>query len=79
MHLTIGYGIFAISTPSESDRRIRQKPQFLHLPIVLVTAHTDLETSTGLNIGADGFIYKPINLEELLAKVEIVLRSKRGV
>lgn len=63
----------------EVTRRIRQNPQFLHLPILLVTAHADLKASNGLNIGADDFIRKPIDPEELLIRVEAALRLKQRV
>lgn len=56
--------------------RARQKPdQFL--PILLVTAMQDLKSKTmGLEAGAEDFIPKPFEPEELMARVKAHLRAK---
>lgn len=44
-------------------------------PIIFLTACADrADTLTGLNLGADDYITKPFDLEELLARVRAVLR-----
>jgi len=51
------------------------------LPIVLVTVHDDLsERVNALRLGADDYLVKPFNFDELLARLRAVLRrtlSKR--
>ena len=53
-------------------QRIRQ---FSALPIIMLTARgQDLEKVRGLDLGADDYVTKPFNVEELLARVRSVLR-----
>ncbi len=55
----------------------------LQTPIIMVTAKgQEKEKIAGLNIGADDYITKPFSLEELLARINAVLRRtepSRGV
>jgi len=47
----------------------------LQTPIIMLTAKgRESEKVEGLNIGADDYITKPFSLEELLARIEAVLR-----
>jgi len=47
----------------------------LQTPIIMVTARgQEKERVAGLNLGADDYITKPFSLEELLARIEAVLR-----
>jgi DNA-binding response OmpR family regulator len=46
-----------------------------NVPILLVTARTsDIDKIAGLRFGADDYVTKPFNPEELIARVEAVLR-----
>ena len=48
------------------------------LPVVLVTVKTDTASRVeGLKIGADDYVSKPFDEQELLARVEAMLRIKR--
>jgi two-component system, cell cycle response regulator len=48
------------------------------LPVVLVTVKTDTASRVeGLKIGADDYVCKPFDEEELIARVEAMLRIKR--
>jgi PAS domain S-box-containing protein len=61
----------------EATRRIRQDPRHRLLPIVLVTALRETQDRVmGIQAGCDGFISKPVDKEELFAKVESLLRIK---
>lgn len=55
-------------------RRIRQ---FSDLPVILLTARDAVvDKVTGLDGGADDYITKPFAIEELLARIRVVLRQK---
>jgi CheY-like chemotaxis protein len=60
----------------EVTRRIRQMPDIPHIPILLVTAHEEPKAVEGLDSGANDFIRKPIDFDELLARVRAFLRLK---
>lgn len=63
----------------EVTRRIRQNPSLPFLPILLITAHDQPSVVRGLDIGADEFIRKPIEFDELVARVRSLLRLKHSV
>jgi two-component system response regulator ResD len=49
------------------------------IPIILLTARTsDIDKVAGLRIGADDYVTKPFNPDELVARVEAVLRRARS-
>jgi DNA-binding response OmpR family regulator len=53
----------------------RSVREFSTVPIVMLTALAeDAEKVQGLNVGADDYITKPFSAEELLARVQAVLR-----
>jgi len=59
----------------EFCQRIRE---FTDVPIVMLTAKVeDADKVRGLKLGADDYITKPFNVEELLARIEAVLRRAR--
>ena len=64
-----------ISGP-EICKRLRQTGS--KVPIILLTAKDDIsDRVTGLDAGADDYIVKPFNLEELLARVRANLRRNQ--
>ena len=49
------------------------------VPIVMLTARTsDIDKVAGLRFGADDYVTKPFNPDELVARVDAVLRRSRG-
>jgi len=59
-------------------RQIRQVDRMLYLPILLVTAESSIaEKRKGFEAGADDFIVKPYNREELLLRINAHLRRYR--
>jgi two-component system OmpR family response regulator len=60
----------------EVARRIRQQERVdSTLPVIFLTARDATEDKiTGLKLGGDDYVTKPFSIEELLARVEAVLR-----
>jgi diguanylate cyclase (GGDEF)-like protein len=56
-------------------RRLRATPTTTSVPVILLTAKALAEDRVrGLNLGADDYITKPFDVEELMARVRTVLR-----
>lgn len=63
----------------EVTKRIRQNQKLSFIPILLITAHDKPSVAQGLDMGADDFIRKPVEVDELLARVRSLLRLKHSV
>jgi signal transduction histidine kinase len=63
----------------EVTRQIRQNSKLPFLPILLITAYDQPSVARGLDIGADEFIRKPVEFDELVARVRSLLRLKHSV
>lgn len=60
----------------ELCQRIRE---FSGVPIIMLTAKVeDVDKVKGLKLGADDYVTKPFNAQELLARIEAVLRRTRS-
>ncbi|SDP60927.1 response regulator receiver modulated diguanylate cyclase [Phyllobacterium sp. YR620] len=61
----------------EVCRRLKSSAATAHIPIVLVTAlDGEKDRITGLDLGADDFLTKPVNDLQLLARVKSLVRLK---
>lgn len=59
-------------------RAIKAEEETRMTPVILITALDDVETKIrGIEAGADDFITKPPNREELTARVKSLLKMKR--
>jgi adenylate cyclase len=61
----------------EVCRRLRSDPAAEFLPIVMVTSAEGEERVAALEAGADDFVAKPFNQDELLARVRSLIRIKQ--
>jgi two-component system, OmpR family, KDP operon response regulator KdpE len=62
----------------EICRRIRIHPSFRDLPVVMLTARADqINKIRGLQLGADDYVTKPFDVDELVARIGAVLRRAR--
>ncbi|HEY9669224.1 MAG TPA: hybrid sensor histidine kinase/response regulator, partial [Coleofasciculaceae cyanobacterium] len=63
----------------EVTKRIRENPNLPFMPILLITAFDQPSVVKGLDTGADDFIRKPVEVDELLARVRSLLRLKHAI
>lgn len=61
----------------ETCKRIKANPATTHIPVVMVTALSDISDRVhGLEVGADEFLTKPVNDIALFARVNSLSRTK---
>ena len=59
-------------------RELRNDPLFAHLPIIILSASGDRENKVeGMDLGADDFIAKSMDIRELLARIRMILKRTR--
>ena len=59
----------------EICRRVKSDTETKHIPILMLTARSSAEDVVqGLDLGADDYMRKPFPLDELLARVRVLLR-----
>ena len=61
-------------------RKVREKYSMHELPVIMLTAKsTTQDIVTGLAAGANDYITKPVNRDELLARVNNLISMKESV
>jgi diguanylate cyclase (GGDEF)-like protein len=64
----------------EACRRIKADPRFLDVPVIMVTASTDMTSlQESFEAGACDYITKPIHRSELLVRVKAAARLKQEI
>lgn len=63
----------------EVTQHIRQDEKIPSIPILLVTAYDEASMIQGLEIGANDFIRKPIDFEDLLTRIRRFLRLEQSI
>lgn len=60
-------------------KELKKREREDYIPVILMTALDDLKSKIkGLNTGADDYLLKPLNEEELIARVMSLLRLKKA-
>lgn len=63
----------------EVTQRIRQNTALPFIPILLITGYTEPSAADGFDVGADGFIRKPIDFDELLGRIRKILQPPETI
>ena len=59
-------------------RALREAPLLENLPVIILSASGNRESKVeGLDLGADDFITKPVNVRELMARIRMILKRTR--
>jgi len=75
IHLVLSDVVMPVMDGYELCRRIKARPEWQGIPVVLLTSLTDpLAIVRGLASGADHYVTKPYDTEGLLARVRFVLQ-----
>lgn len=62
----------------EVCRRAKSDPATRDIPVIMLTARSSADEAVqGLDLGADDYMRKPFSLDELLARVRVLLRRKK--
>ncbi len=78
-HLVISDVMMPVMDGVELTHQIRKKQGSNYIPILLITAQQQSDVVEGLDAGADDFIRKPVEIDELLARVRCLLRLKHSI
>ncbi|WP_245395624.1 hybrid sensor histidine kinase/response regulator [Anthocerotibacter panamensis] len=63
----------------ETTRRLKARKELGFIPVLLITASDKTNLVEGLDAGADEFLRKPLDHDELLARVRSLLRLKHSL
>lgn len=63
----------------EVTRQIRQNERLPFVPILLVTGYREPTAAEAFDVGADGFIRKPVDLNDLLERVRAILQPRHAI
>lgn len=61
-------------------KRIKNNPNTTHIPVVLLTSKADMsDRLKGIEYGADAYIVKPFNIDELHLTIENLLKNRQRI
>ncbi len=59
---------------------LKENPLFAHIPIIIVTAYGEKQAKLkGLSMGIDDYLIKPVDTDELVARIKMVLKRNKQV
>lgn len=64
----------------EVAQDLKDNPLFAHIPIIIVTAFGEKHAKLkGLSMGIDDYLIKPVDADELVARIRMILKRNRQV
>jgi len=64
----------------EITKILKDNPLFAHIPIVICTGYSDKQTKLqGLAMGVDDYLIKPVDLDELIVRLKMILKRNKLV
>lgn len=64
----------------EVASEIKNNPIYSHMPVIIVTARTEKESKIkGLMMGIDDYITKPVDNDELIARIRMIIKRNKQV
>lgn len=61
-------------------QELKEDPLFAHLPIIVLTAISEKQSKMrGLNLGIDDYLIKPVDTDELIARIRMTLKRTKLV
>ena len=64
----------------EVAQDLKNNPLFAHIPIIIVTAYGEKQAKLkGLGMGIDDYLIKPVDADELVARIRMILKRNRQV
>ncbi len=59
---------------------LKDNPLFAHIPIIICTAHSEKKAKMkGLSMGIDDYLIKPVDTDELIARMRMILKRNKQV
>jgi len=59
---------------------LKDSPLFAHIPIIICTAYSEKATKMkGLSMGIDDYLIKPVDTDELIARIRMILKRNKLV
>ncbi len=59
---------------------LKDNPLFAHVPIIILTAYSEKQTKMkGLSMGIDDYLIKPVDTDELIARIRMILKRTKQV
>lgn len=64
----------------QAAQELKDNPLFAHIPIIIVTAHGEKQAKLqGLAMGIDDYLIKPVDTDELIARIRMILKRNQQV
>jgi len=64
----------------EVAQDLKNNPLFAHIPIIICTAYSEKQTKLkGLSMGIDDYLIKPVDTDELVARIRMILKRNKQV